>query len=1029
MGSSVRRVDAYLGVQGAVLLQATRDGSDVEGPRLAVVGLVHGNEIVGGPVIDRLIDEASRHLARGSVLCVRGNLAAAELGARHTPDGTDLNRLWDRRTLERLRRVPPERRCYEEERALRLAPLLQTANAILDLHSTTRPSPPFLVFRDDQRHAAVASRLGIDRMVTGLHEGAILEGGMCPDVGLGRGERSKRLGFTYEAGQHDDPANVDRAWLLVTRLLAALDLWGKPVPFAGDWEPEVYEVFDRFQQVPGGTRPYRFVGHQGGEPGGGRVGSLRQLASFEHVQAGEVLLRRGHSVVHRAQFPFTMLLPTPAAGPGADLYQVARRRHTGVLFDGTVRSDDEAYREAVAVERMMGLLANDGYARGETWACFDSRLVLDRCADLVAGVLRLPVGHPHRCFTVVGRGDWGSGDGERRAARRYRQAMRRAIVQGVPLKRVQLLRGATLGWLHALTNPSMRSLLVKRAGLDRDDVGGRTKLYLSVRQPHTVSVLVIGDLERALADGDLRHVRVAVVVEAASVEPDDAAAHVRVVRAAFFSTRLEFLSAVRRLIHRLTDEHRQLMRGPLLGGDAEFQELLLDDLGIPARPDERGMRALRRALIKLQVELWQEQLGGDEPPPGSVSGVEAGRWLANTIATTGILDEETLRAMVLVPEDDDRYRIDLSGLWGLIDEPTRYRPPVVPVPGISEASPMAFSTPGDIGARPQVVSATLPNEPLLASDVDADNLSRWLGWKQFLRSANVIPDTRGKDLDLVFSEREIRRRFARWYRRARDLATQFPDRVMVVVASDGHMPAPHDGPAEKELHDAHLALLLDPRVNYLRIQHAQGTPLSWMVDFVRTSRWRPDSGAPVTFAWESEHGASVSVVMLATRESDDPYLASRRRLDSWRMRSCAVVASATRGDGESDHKVGLFTEEASDSVGVNQELLQFGRAHCDGLLAQANHVVRGAGGEALEDVLRASAIEQIARWIRLARFTASRFAPGGDVVDPEARDRWVLGQLNLVDPVAMEAVMSEVGADRPPEVAAAAIWKTLQGAR
>ena len=143
------------------------------------------------------------------------------------------------------------------------------------------------------------------------------------------------------------------------------------------------------------------------------------------------------------------------------------------------------------------------------------------------------------------------------------------------------------------------------------------------------------------------------------------------------------------------------------------------------------------------------------------------------------------------------------------------------------------------------------------------------------------------------------------------------------------------------------------------------------------------------------------------------------------MRSCAVVASATRGRGESDHKVGLFTEEVSDAVRVNQELLQFGRAHCDGLLAQADHVVVGSGGEKLESTLRIAAVEQIARWIRLARFTAQRFEREHGGAGREVRDAWVVGQLNLVDPVAIEAVMSEVEGRRLPEVAAAAIWGAL----
>ena len=108
---------------------------------------------------------------------------------------------------------------------------------------------------------------------------------------------------------------------------------------------------------------------------------------------------------------------------------------------------------------MLDTLDDDAFDRGMTLASFDSRQVLDQCADLAARTLRLPVGHPNRRVSVLGRCDWGTGEAVRRVGRRYRAVMRSLLKQGVPIDRYQVLRGASLGWLNALTSASMSALL------------------------------------------------------------------------------------------------------------------------------------------------------------------------------------------------------------------------------------------------------------------------------------------------------------------------------------------------------------------------------------------------------------------------------------------------------------------------------------------------------------------------------------------------------------------------------------------
>jgi hypothetical protein len=95
-----------------------------------------------------------------------------------------------------------------------------------------------------------------------------------------------------------------------------------------------------------------------------------------------MILRRGRSEVVRAEAPFTMLMPAPTTPPGTDLYYVAQPRHGGLTL-GVGRSDVDARREAVAIERAFDLVADDEFERGVTWVGSDSRRLFDLCALVV----------------------------------------------------------------------------------------------------------------------------------------------------------------------------------------------------------------------------------------------------------------------------------------------------------------------------------------------------------------------------------------------------------------------------------------------------------------------------------------------------------------------------------------------------------------------------------------------------------------------------------------------------------------------
>ncbi len=990
----VRVTDSVDGVAGTRLYEAWSEGVPVPGALVAIVGVMHGNEPVGAKVLERLQAELPTNLKAGRVLAVHANLAAWQAGVRHTEDGVDLNRLWDRQTQQSLAAMPFESLCYEERRALALSPLLTRCDAMLDLHSTSRPSAAFLLFRDDQRHASMARNLGVEKMVTGMHESSVVEGGLGSNAGLDPGELVRRLGFTFEAGQHDDPGNLERAWQVTLRLLAQLGLWrGEVTP--PDVVPEVYEILDRFAQAPAGSRPWTFVPP---EEASAQRKAPRVLESFEEVVADEMIVRRGNTVV-RAHAPFTMLMPAPDARPGADLFYYAQRRFGG-LSSGEYRTNSEARREARAIERMLDLLSDDEMEEGETWVSFDNRRCLDLCADLIGRTLRMDADDPHRRITVVGRGDWGGDATERRNGLRYRQAMRRAIRAGVPIERMQVLRGATLGWLDALTSTNMQELIQQRQSQRPEDGdsphGTGVKLLLSVQQAHTVSVLVVGDLKRAIQTGDRRSCRVAIVIEAATVEPDEETARVRVVRTGVFGARIELLRAARNVIRALRQEHRHLMDESALFQDDAIHRLIGADGVIESQPDPELIEGLRTGVLQLQLRLWCDSLRGEIDGPLDLPNSRAlGRWLASTMTRSGILDVDSLRRLLIRPRGNG-WVVDMERLERLAANATS-----------RDLDDLLLAPP----PRPS------PRQPLVALDVDGDNLERWIGWKRYLRGFDVVNAERGKDLDLVFSERGIRDRIANWLERAQALAARRPGQVMVVMAGDGLNPNREAQELRAGLLQKHREVLTDPNVRYLRIQHAQGTHLAWMKHVIETLDTRPDGGEPVALLFEAEHGATVNVVMVCVREGTvDPW-----SLEGWSIECCAAIVSDLEHQRARDYKLALFTERMGERGDINQELLHFGRAHCEGLLKQVGWRALGERGAPERGAIEAMFCRHLQRWVEQVRALGSEgFIEAPD--SEEARVDWVARQLGIADHALARALAAEMRADTTSESAARKLW-------
>jgi predicted deacylase len=185
------------------------------GPHVALVSLVHGNEIAGALLLARWLREGLRPL-RGTLTFVFANLAAFD---RFNPaDPTisrfvdeDLNRVWDERVLR------GGRRSEELARARALRPLLEEVDVLLDLHSMLWPSDPLIIAGQAPQARALGLRLGQPALVVA-------------DQGHGTGRRlidcaaftapgSQRAALLVEGGPHWEPATLDTLEACATALL------------------------------------------------------------------------------------------------------------------------------------------------------------------------------------------------------------------------------------------------------------------------------------------------------------------------------------------------------------------------------------------------------------------------------------------------------------------------------------------------------------------------------------------------------------------------------------------------------------------------------------------------------------------------------------------------------------------------------------------------------------------------------------------------------------------------------------------
>lgn len=241
--------------------------SSVPGPTVVIVGGIHGNEPAGLVGAARVFAhlEASGAWRRGRLAVVAGNRAALREGRRYL--SRDLNRGWSERALVELAAREPSDHEDHEQRELaevldRLIAERRGPVVLLDLHTTSAPSPPFVCFGDTLRNRALGLALGLPAIL-GLEEAIP---GTMQSVYTERGHTC----VAVEAGQHEAPTTAPLhesvVWLALVAAGAldeasvpALEVHRARVHAASGSAPRVLEIWHRhlvrdgdgFEMLPG----------------------------------------------------------------------------------------------------------------------------------------------------------------------------------------------------------------------------------------------------------------------------------------------------------------------------------------------------------------------------------------------------------------------------------------------------------------------------------------------------------------------------------------------------------------------------------------------------------------------------------------------------------------------------------------------------------------------------------------------------------------------------------------------------------
>jgi uncharacterized protein len=229
------------------------------GPRLLVLGAVHGNEKCGTVGILRIIAE----IETGTIGIARGQVTFVPVA---NPDAFSIGKRFVERNLNRYLVPTNNPTCYEAKLGNILCPLLASADVLLDIHSYTVGGEAFIfVGPPNPRERAFAASLGPHTLLTGWGDAYAATGRKVKSAddeeSTGTTEYARRFGaiaVTIECGQHDDVAAIEVAYTSIRNALRHLAMTTETEAITPSTVPRVVTVTQVIYRDSEGTFPKRW---------------------------------------------------------------------------------------------------------------------------------------------------------------------------------------------------------------------------------------------------------------------------------------------------------------------------------------------------------------------------------------------------------------------------------------------------------------------------------------------------------------------------------------------------------------------------------------------------------------------------------------------------------------------------------------------------------------------------------------------------------------------------------------------------
>jgi predicted deacylase len=209
------------GIPGVTTREAAQPG-----PHVALLSLMHGNELAGAIVL--------QHLLQAGLVPTRGRLSFGFLNlaafARFDPQrptasrflDEDMNRVWDVAILN------GPRHSMELDRAREIRPFVDTIDVLLDLHSMLWPSEPLILSGTPAKGRDLAKAIGTPSLVVADH--GHVNGRRLIDYPRFAGPDTQAAACLVEAGQHWEQSTVEIISASVAGLLRHLDIVAPDAP-------------------------------------------------------------------------------------------------------------------------------------------------------------------------------------------------------------------------------------------------------------------------------------------------------------------------------------------------------------------------------------------------------------------------------------------------------------------------------------------------------------------------------------------------------------------------------------------------------------------------------------------------------------------------------------------------------------------------------------------------------------------------------------------------------------------------------